>query len=415
MAWLPTAGSSLGSALVGCLLGGWLGRCRRHGSHSRFGRSSLLLSCRATRRSDRAATAASVAQAPLPLEASWFSAMGEADELEAEDPNSMQTGSAWKLGSQVFRRELGELLLGLHNSGLSEQAKQLKDVFGLHEGTLPHAPVPACLASLTLDADKVAAREQERGVPETSPVVKVLFFSLCWALDRLYEGRPIQKFWVLETVARIPYFSYISVLHLYESLGWWRTPQLRHIHSAEEDNELHHLLIMEALGGNSLWFDRFMAQHAAIAYYWLVTGLFVAHPELAYNFSLLVEEHAYVTYQEFVEENKDALRRIPPPPVAREYYVSGDLYYFDKFQTSRRASTSGSEGKDRRRPPCEHLLDVFRNIRDDEFEHIQTMAACQSWWSGKGPSALPEEDQPTAQQRQDWLEWSARVNSLSSH
>ena len=41
-------------------------------------------------------------------------------------------------------------------------------------------------------------------------------------LDRLYAGRPLQRFWFLETVARMPYFSYISMLHLYESLGWWR-------------------------------------------------------------------------------------------------------------------------------------------------------------------------------------------------
>ena len=32
----------------------------------------------------------------------------------------------------------------------------------------------------------------------------------------------LQRFWFLETVARMPYFSYISMLHLYESLGWWR-------------------------------------------------------------------------------------------------------------------------------------------------------------------------------------------------
>lgn len=27
---------------------------------------------------------------------------------------------------------------------------------------------------------------------------------------------------MLEVVARMPYFAYISMLHLYESLGWWR-------------------------------------------------------------------------------------------------------------------------------------------------------------------------------------------------
>ena len=48
------------------------------------------------------------------------------------------------------------------------------------------------------------------------------YLALCWVLDAIYEGRPIQRFWFLETVARMPYFAYISMLHLYESLGWWR-------------------------------------------------------------------------------------------------------------------------------------------------------------------------------------------------
>ncbi len=58
--------------------------------------------------------------------------------------------------------------------------------------------------------------------------------------------RPIQRFWVLETVARIPYFAYISILHLYESLGFWRAgADLRRVHFAEEWNELHHLQVIE--------------------------------------------------------------------------------------------------------------------------------------------------------------------------
>ena len=45
---------------------------------------------------------------------------------------------------------------------------------------------------------------------------------LCYVLDVIYDKRPVQRFWFLEVVARMPYFSYISMLHLYESLGWWR-------------------------------------------------------------------------------------------------------------------------------------------------------------------------------------------------
>ena len=32
------------------------------------------------------------------------------------------------------------------------------------------------------------------------------------------------------------------------------------VHFAEEYNELHHLQIMESLGGDQLWLDRFFAQ-----------------------------------------------------------------------------------------------------------------------------------------------------------
>lgn len=34
-----------------------------------------------------------------------------------------------------------------------------------------------------------------------------------------HASLPACRFWVLETVARVPYFAFISVLHLYETLG----------------------------------------------------------------------------------------------------------------------------------------------------------------------------------------------------
>jgi ubiquinol oxidase len=55
---------------------------------------------------------------------------------------------------------------------------------------------------------------------------------------------------------------------------------------------------MESLGGDQLWVDRFMAQHAAILYYIILVGLFSFSPQLAYNFSELIEAHAVDTYGE---------------------------------------------------------------------------------------------------------------------
>eukprot|EP00931_Biecheleriopsis_adriatica_P063454 TRINITY_DN38430_c0_g1_i1.p1 TRINITY_DN38430_c0_g1~~TRINITY_DN38430_c0_g1_i1.p1 ORF type:complete len:461 (+),score=92.85 TRINITY_DN38430_c0_g1_i1:48-1385(+) len=374
------------------------GRTLRHRHHRRL--CQVRTACAALRRpqsrGQTSGSATAVTSELPPAEQPWDNAL----------PGEDRPGSAWELGSRVFRRELQELFSALRGTCLQGLSEKLQLATGLQE-LQPRQQLPAFLDMLQLDADKVAERERERGVPESFPLVKAIFFVLCWSLDRLYEGRPIQKFWVLETVARLPYFSYISVLHLYESLGWWRTPEIRHIHCAEEDNELHHLLIMEALGGDGAWFDRFAAQHAAIVYYWVVTALFVVNPELAYNFSLLVEEHAYVTYAEFVDANAELLRRVPPPPIATEYYLSGDLYYFDKFQTSRLASDF-----EVRRPPCRHLLDVFCNIRDDEFEHIQTMKACQDWWARRGPPPVPPNERFAGARRQAWLKWSEQVNAL---
>lgn len=45
----------------------------------------------------------------------------------------------------------------------------------------------------------------------------------------------LQRFWFLETVARMPYFAYISMLHLYESLGWWRAgAELRKVRQSSD-------------------------------------------------------------------------------------------------------------------------------------------------------------------------------------
>jgi ubiquinol oxidase len=233
---------------------------------------------------------------------------------------------------------------------------------------------------LKLNDDLVAKREKERSVTgddvDAPLAVRIPYASLCFILDIIYKDRPIQRFWFLETVARMPYFGFISLLHLYESLGWWRAAaELRRVHFAEEWNELHHLQIMEALGGDSLWIDRFLSQHAAVFYYWVLIGMYLISPSASYAFCELVENHATDTYTEFAEQNKEKLKAIPPPLVALNYYKGGDLYMLDAFQSSTGYGAGGPTPA--RRPPCNNLYDVFINIRDDEIEHSKTMRACQ--------------------------------------
>lgn len=61
------------------------------------------------------------------------------------------------------------------------------------------------------------------------------------------------------------------------------------MHFAEEWNELHHLQIMEALGGDLRWGDRFLAEHAALAYYWVLVLVYLASPAASYQFSEMIE------------------------------------------------------------------------------------------------------------------------------
>ena len=187
--------------------------------------------------------------------------------------------------------------------------------------TMAYARMREQLASLTLSNDAVWERENSREQVRAPWVIKGPYLVLCLLLDTLFDGRPIARFWFLETVARMPYFSYISCLHLYESLGWWRLGiQVKRVHFAEEFNEAHHLLTMEALGGDARWRDRFLAYHSAIVYYWLLVLAWVVSPTLAYNFSELIEAHAVDTYEQFLEENEDTLRELPAPPISKYYW-----------------------------------------------------------------------------------------------
>ncbi|MEH2093056.1 alternative oxidase [Nostoc sp.] len=80
-------------------------------------------------------------------------------------------------------------------------------------------------------------------------LIQVIVSFFVFIVDIVYGNRSYARFYMLETIARVPYFSYLSVLHLYETLGYWRKADLLKLHFAETWNELHHLLIMESLGG----------------------------------------------------------------------------------------------------------------------------------------------------------------------
>lgn len=201
-------------------------------------------------------------------------------------------------------------------------------------------------------------------------LIRVLVGFFVFIVDVVYRDRSYARFYVLETIARVPYFSHLSVLHLYETLGSWRRADLLKVHFAETWNELHHLLIMESLGGNCYWIDRFTAHLIAVVYYWIVVPLYMLFPQYAYYLMELIENHAYHTYGGYLNAHEAELKAQPVPQVAIDYYLGSDLYRFEEFQTASEQAF--------RHPKLNNLYDVFINIREDESAHVKTMAALQS-------------------------------------
>lgn len=201
------------------------------------------------------------------------------------------------------------------------------------------------LKKLQLNDENIWNREQERDHINCPRPMMILYFTICHTLDIIYKNKPIERFWFLESVARMPYFSYVATLHLYETLGWWELDSsLKRKHYEEESNETHHLKIMESLGGHSNWWNRFLARHIAMMYYIVLMVFFMASPRLAYLSSELLEMHAFDTYTEFYESNKSILKQLPPNKECLEYF---------KY--------------------AENLYDVFYQIASDEHKHALNM------------------------------------------
>jgi len=114
----------------------------------------------------------------------------------------------------------------------------------------------------------------------------------------------LQRFWVLEVIARSPYFAFLSVLHFKESLGIKndQSMYLMKEHFYQAINETEHLKEMEHRGGDKFWIDRFFARHLVLFYYWTMVFYYFLLPTEAYDINIKIEEHAFNTYSKYLKK-----------------------------------------------------------------------------------------------------------------
>ncbi len=222
-----------------------------------------------------------------------------------------------------------------------------------HDPTI--GPVTALLADRPpvgpmerLDHDalvRVVDDELARPRRDYAPASRALFA----IMDRVYgPDRDLEKFRVLEVVARVPYQAWESVAYVAMTHTSKRSDFARRVYDRarvariEQDNEQWHLFILEELTRDRprRWLrGRIIPQILAVGYYQLSWILFVLRPRWSYQLNADFEDHAAHEYAQFVVEN---------PDLEHQEFSSGFAEDYGPFDS---------------------MADVFRQICADEAVH----------------------------------------------
>jgi len=160
-------------------------------------------------------------------------------------------------------------------------------------------------------------REQVRTLTTPRRDYGLVARSLFFSMDRLYgRKRTLEKFLVLELVARVPYQTWEHAAYLSITRHARQTEVARRIYDRvrrsreQQDNEQWHLFIIEDMlehrGAHLGWFRyRLLAQVIAWSYYIVSWLLYMVRPSWSYALNADFEDHAEHEYMIFVSEHND--------------------------------------------------------------------------------------------------------------
>ena len=170
-----------------------------------------------------------------------------------------------------------------------------------------------------LDHDSLAA-EQQVSLATPRRKASISARALFTFMDIAYgEERTLEKFRVLELVARVPYqawenVAYVAVTHTASQPDFARRVFDRvRVSRWEQDNEQWHLLILEELlstGHNGSkragWIKtRILPQIMAFGYYQLSWMMYAVNPTWSYRLNADFEDHAEHEYALLVQEHPE--------------------------------------------------------------------------------------------------------------
>jgi len=163
-------------------------------------------------------------------------------------------------------------------------------------------------------ADPMLALEQKRTLETPRLRYGLLARLLFLVMDLLYgRRRSLQKFKVLEVIARVPYqaweqVAYVAMTHTYTRPAFARRVfEFVRESRRQQDNEQWHLFVLEELVAarmpreNSLLY-RLLPQLIAFFYYHVSWLLYVIKPGWSYQLNAEFEDHAEHEYMAYVAE-----------------------------------------------------------------------------------------------------------------
>lgn len=178
--------------------------------------------------------------------------------------------------------------------------------------TIGEQPPVGPMKRLTHDA---LVEEQQRQLDLQRRNYSLSARALFATLDVVYgPQRDLEKFRVIEVVARVPYQAWESVAYVAMTHTSKRPDFARRVYDRarvarlEQDNEQWHLLILEELTKDRrrAWLKgRIIPQVLAVIYYQLSWILFVLNPKWSYRLNADFEDHAAHEYAHLVEENPE--------------------------------------------------------------------------------------------------------------
>ena len=166
-----------------------------------------------------------------------------------------------------------------------------------------------------LDHDRLVA-EQQASLASPRRRYSVSARILFWLMDALYgKDRTLEKFRILELVARVPYQAWENVAYVAVTHTAREPERARRIFHRvrtsrwEQDNEQWHLLILEELTSDrptGAWIrSRVVPQIIAFVYYQLSWFMYVVRPAWSYRLNADFEDHAEHEYALFVDEHPE--------------------------------------------------------------------------------------------------------------